>query len=93
MNVEFISGILAGAAGTPQAERENARTTSVRGAANLPRAAEGVGQSLETGDRNGDGRQPWKANSPAPAEFDEATHCPAPSAIGTTNGQRLDLIG
>lgn len=93
MNVEFISGILAGAAGTVHAEWENVRAASGRGAAALPRAAEGVGQSLETGDRAADGRQPWNANLPNPADLDEAAQSPAWSANSATSGQRLDLIG
>jgi hypothetical protein len=93
MNVEFISGILAGAAGSAHAERGLARTGSGRGALGATRAAEGVGQPIETGDRNGDGRQPWRVNSSAPADFDEPIQSPAPSADSATSGQRLDLIG
>lgn len=93
MNVEFISGILAGAAGTAHAERSLARTSSGRGPAGSRRAAESVGQSLETGDRNGDGRQPWSAKPSEHAEVVEATDSPAPSADNATSGGRLDLIG
>lgn len=93
MSVEFISGILAGAAGTAHAERALARTGSGRGAAGSPLAAESVGQSLETGDRNGDGRQPWSAKRSDPAAVNEAAQAPAPAADGATSGERLDLTG
>jgi len=92
MSVEFISGILAGAAGTAHAERALARTGSGRGPAGPPRAAESVGQSLETGDRDGDGRQPWSAKRSEHVEIVEAADSPAPSADSATSGGRLDLI-
>ena len=89
MSVEFISGILAGAAGTAHAERGHARPALGRAAAGPPRAAS-IGQSLETGDRDADGRQPWNSNEPAgPAVRD---HSPAPSAEGDSSGERLDLL-
>jgi hypothetical protein len=92
MSVEFISGILAGAAGTPHAERALARTGAIRGAAGSPLAAESVGQSLETGDRDGDGRQPWSAKPSEQVEVAEAADSPAPEAANATSGGRLDLI-
>lgn len=93
MNVEFISGILAGAAGIAHAERGIARTVSGQGAAGSQRTAESVCQSPETGDRDADGRQAWSASRPDPAEADEATQPPALSANNDTRGGRLDLIG
>jgi len=92
MSIEFISGILAGAAGTAHAERALARTGSGRGAAGSPRAVESVGQSLETGDRDGDGRQPWSEKRTDEAAANEAVHSPPPSADNATSGGRLDLI-
>lgn len=92
MSVEFISGILAGAAGTAHSERALARTGLGRGAAGSPLATESVGQSLATGDRDGDGRQPWSAKPSEQVEVNEAAQSPAPSADGATSGGRLDLI-
>ena len=91
MNVEFISGILAGAAGTPHAERGLARNGAVRGAAEQP--AESVGQSPETGDRDPDGRQSWNLRQPDAAEVNETKQSPAVSANSDTCGARLDLTG
>jgi hypothetical protein len=97
MNVEFISGILAGAAGTPHAERGLARNGAVRGSANLALAAEqpaeSVGQSPETGDRDPDGRQSWNLRQPDAAEVNETKQSPAVSANSDTCGARLDLTG
>ena len=91
MNVEFISGILAGAAGTAHAERGLARNGAVRGAAERPaQAAESVGQSPETGDRDADGRQSWNLRQSDAADVD---HSPAPIAKIADRGERLDLIG
>jgi len=89
MNVEFISGILAGAAGTAHAERGLARAALVRGAAGPPRT-EDIGHSLETRDRDGDGRQPWYSNETAGSEGRD--HSPAPPAEGDSSGGRLDML-
>ncbi len=91
MNVEFISGVLAGAAGTAHAERLLARAGSVRGAAASSRAAESVEGPLETGDRDGDGRQFRGTASPEPLTPSDGSELPAP-ADSATRGQRLDLI-
>ena len=94
MSVEFISGILAGAAGTPHVERGLARNGAVRGATERPaQAAESVGQSPETGDRDADGRQSWNLRQPDAAEVNETKQSPAVSANSDTCGARLDLTG
>jgi hypothetical protein len=93
MSVEFISGILTGAAATAHAERSLARTSAApRGAAGSSPTAESVGQSLETGDRDGDGRQAWSIKGSDQAKVIEVAEFPAPAADGPTSGARLDLI-
>jgi hypothetical protein len=91
MNVEFISGVLAGAAGAAHPERLLAPAGSARGTAASSRAADGVEGPLETGDRHGDGRQPRGPGSPNALKSGVGSDPPAP-ADSAARGQRLDLI-
>jgi hypothetical protein len=91
MNVEFISGVLAGATGVAHAERLLGPAGSTRGTSASSRAADGVQGPLETGDRQGDGRQPRGPESRDSLNSDVESGPPAP-ANSTARGQRLDLI-